>query len=242
MIFNPYELTHLQTETATAASLLSWSEPQIQDNAVVVGLLLCFIAADVLAWCPKGVMRHQLQWIVDTRNARTFESVVVNFPWLKSVLILQAFFSFGLALFSITDSAAGTHLLHPDGVSLTHLGLCASALMGWFMLQWALVSWVSYLFGLKEKSTIMTRSYQASFVVLAPFATICLVALISGLTSAEMTLNLLAALFILSQITFIFNGFKIFYEGFGSLCLIFVYLCALEFAPLYIIWAKIVTE
>lgn len=239
MIFNPYQLVPLTDETVTTASQLQLAIPQLQNNTLVVLLALIFIAADVLAWCPKGVMRHQLKWLTDTRNARTFESTVVIFPWLKPVLIIQLFLSFGLALFCITDAAPSTHLLHPDATVMTTLVHCIAALLGWYLFQLGLINWTCYLFGVREKRTIMNRSYQASFAVIAPLATLCLVGLIAGLISSETTLNLLAALFILSQIGFIFNGFKIFYDGIGSVCLIFAYLCALEIAPLLVIWGKI---
>lgn len=238
MIFNPYQLDTFTTEAAATASRLTAAVPLLQNSAPIVTLVLTFIAADVLAWCPKGVMRHQLQWITDTRNARTFESSVVIYPWLKGVLILQLFLSFGLTLFGAIDPEAGAHFTHMDASSGLQLTLCMSVFLGWYLLQMGFFNWGCYLFGLEDKCTIMSRTYQASFIVLAPLSTICLVALIAGLISSQTTLNLLAALFILSQITFIFSGFKIFYDGFGSICLIIVYLCALEIAPLAILWAR----
>lgn len=221
-------------------SVLSWATPLLQDNVAVVVLVLLFVAADVLAYCPKGVMRHQLKWITDTRSARSFEASIVIFPWLRTILIVQMFLCFGLSLYCLTDDAPSQHLLNPDASSLHSLGLCIGALLGWYLVQWMLIRWFCYLFGITDKFTIMNRSYHAIFILLAPFATLCLILQISGLISNETTLNLLAALFILSQIGFIFNGIKIFLEGYGSFCLIFAYLCALEIAPLLIFWGKYV--
>lgn len=242
MIFNPYQLTPLTDGTATAASQLHWAMPLLQDNELVVALLMLFIAADVMAWCHKGVMPHQMKWITDTRNARTFESTVVIYPWLKAVLLVQLFLSFGLALYCIYDDAPGLHLQQMQSTSMWRFVACMGALLGWFLLQLGLIRWLCYIFDVREKRTIMLRSYLASFVVIAPLATLCLVCLIAGLTSQATALNLLGVLFIISQISFIYNGFKIFCDGFGSICLIFAYLCALEIAPLLVLWAKFATH
>ena len=79
MIFNPYD-THFVEGSASAASSLSWAQLRLEDNAVLVVLILLFLSIDILACRDKSVMRHQLAWITDTRNARTFESVVVIYP------------------------------------------------------------------------------------------------------------------------------------------------------------------
>lgn len=236
MIFNPYQLNTLDGNLATQATHLTWATPQLQDNAAVVALVLLFIAADVLAWCPKGVMRYQLRWITDTRNARTFEASVVMYPWLKLVLAAQLFICFGLALYCCIDSAPGIHLSSLGTEDLKQIGRCIGALLGWYVLQKTFVNWLCYLFGQNEKRTIINRSHLAIFLLLAPFATLALVGIMAGLFSTGTALNLLAALFILSQISFISNGIKIFYDDFGSFCLIFAYLCALEIAPLLMLW------
>ena len=242
MIFNPYQLSSLTDGTATAAHALPWAPHLLQDNVVVVGLLLLFIAVDLLACRYKGVMHHQLQWLADTRNSRTFESSVVINPWLKGVLLAQCFLSFGLTLFCLISDAPGNDLSHPDAVVLTQLVLCCLPLLAWFLLHLGLIDWFCYLYRLTAQRTIMNRTYLAGFVLLAPFTTLCLAGQISGTISHSTTINLLAALFILSQSLFIFNGIKIFYSGIGSGLLIFAYLCALEIAPLLMLWANFVTN
>ena len=101
-----------------------------------------------------------------------------------------------------------------------------------------LFNWFCYLYGMREKRTIMNRSYQATFIVLAPFAMLLFIGLLAGWISSQSALVLLIALFILSQFSYIFSGIKIFYDGFGSLFFIIVYLCTLEIAPLLVFWAK----
>lgn len=242
MIFNPYQLPDSLDPASHAASLLQPALPQLANNTYLVLLVLLFVMADLLAITPRSVVRYQLQWITDTRNARTFEPSSIYFPWLEGVMFVQLFVSFGLALFCLTDPLPGLHLVHPDAASLRTLGWSLGALLGWYLLHLGLFHWLCYLFDYRDKCYIMHRTYQASFVLLAPAATIVLIFLIAGLISDTLALNLLAALFILSQISFIFNGIKIFYQGFGSTCLIFVYLCALEIAPLLMIWGHFATK
>lgn len=236
MIFNPYQPNALDGNIAAQATQLTCATPLLQDNAVVVALVLAFIAADVLAWCPKGVMRDQLRWITNTRNARTFETSVVMYPWLKLVVAVQLFICFGLTLYCSIDNAPGDHLLNLGSADMRLLGHCFGALLGWYILQTTLVNWLCYLFGQNEKRTIINRSHLAIYLLIAPFATLVLAGVLAGLFTTGTALNLLATLFILSQISFISNGFKIFYDGFGSFCLIFAYLCALEIAPLLMLW------
>lgn len=240
MIFNPYDIYFVQ-ETAFSASALPWAIPQLQDNALLVVLILAFLAIDILAYRDKSVMCHQLAWIVDTRNARTFESFVVIYPWLKPLLLLQMFLFFGLTVFCLFDNAPAAHLLSVQPMALANLGVCISILLSWFLLHAGLFNWFCYLFDLQEKRTIMNRSYLATFIVLAPVTTLLFIGLIAGWIPQQAALVLLIVLFIFSQFSFIFSGFKIFYDGIGSLCLIISYLCTLEIAPLLVIWAKFST-
>ena len=241
MIFNPYDLPALIAESAPAVSQLPWAEPQLADNPVLVVLTLAFLVIDLLACRPKGVMRYQFSWLIDTRNARTFESTVTVHPWIKPLLLLQVFLFFGLAIFCLYDDAPAAHLHSLGSIAWIQLGLSMSALLGWYVLQSALFNWFCYLFGLREKRTIMNRTYRASYAVLAPLAMLSFIFLISGTITSEMMHILLAALFIFSQLSFVFNGFRIFYNGFYSILLLIVYLCTLEIAPLLVIWTKITT-
>lgn len=241
MIFNPYDLHFITEETVQAASHLSWAKPLLQDNMLLVGLVLFFLLADLLAVRVKGVLRYQVSWLTDTRSARTFESTAVIYPWLKPLLLVQVFLFFGLTLFCVIDPMYAEHLMHPDVHSAHLLGYCIAALLGWYLLQTIVVNWFCYLFGIKDKRSIMNRSHIATFAVLAPLSMLMFLLLMGDIITTNTGVILLASLFILSQISFIFNGIKIFYEGLGSFLLIFVYLCTLEIAPLLVIWAKITT-
>lgn len=242
MIFaTTLQMTHLPFLAATTASELSWSHPMLQNNAVVVALIILFIAFNLLACHPKGVMTHQLAWLADTRNARTFEASTVVYPWIKPILYIQLYLFTGLSLFCALDSSPAEHLLAPDAETLTRLACYLLIPIAYFIFQTLCFNWFCYLFRTKFQLIIMNRTYHASLLLLSPLATVIFTCSLVGALSGETTLILLAALFILSQILFIFNGIKIFMRGFGSFLLLIVYLCTLEIAPLWVLWIRFTT-
>ena len=243
MIFNPYDLAATYAETVQqTVSALPWALPQPQDNAMIVALLLLSVCINMLAWRRKGVFYSQLMCLINTRRARSFDATTVYFPWIKPLLVCQIFLYFGLSVFYATDDAPALHLAHPDAQVALHLGIAVLVLLGWSLIQSAWVNWFCYLFGQSERQIIMNRAYIASLVVLSPLAMRLFICILLGGIASHTALILLAALFILLQTAFIFNGVKIFYEGLGSLFLIIAYLCTLEIAPILVLWAKLTTQ
>lgn len=220
---------------------LPWALPQLQNNAVLVVLIIAFAAINLLACHPKGMLMQQLAWLGDTRNARTFEASSIVYPWLKPVLVIQLFLFSCLSVYCVTDSSPALHLGNPDLETWMRLGQCLLLPVAVILLQVISYNWFCYLFNIKFQQIIMNRTYLASLIVLSPFATLIFIGTMSGSFSNETTVILLATLFILSQILFIFNGIKIFLRGFDSFLIIIAYLCTLEIAPLWMIWARITT-
>ena len=220
---------------------LPWSLPQLQNNSVIVILIIAFAAINLLACHPKGMLIHQLSWLGDTRNARTFEGSSIVYPWLKPVLIIQLFLFTCLSVYCVTDSAPALHLENPDMDTWIHLAQCLLAPVCLVLLQFISYNWFCYLFRTKFQQIIMNRTYQASQMGISPLGTLIFIGTMAGAFSNNTTLILLAALFILSQILFIFNGIRIFFSGFSSFLIIFVYLCTLEIAPLWVIWIRFTT-
>lgn len=220
---------------------LPWSLPLLQNNTAIVILIIAFATINLLACHPKGMLAHQLSWLGDTRNARTFEASTVVYPWLKPILLVQLFLFTCLSVFCITDSAPALHLENPEVETWLHLAVCLLIPIGIILLQYISYNWFCYLFNTKFQQIIMNRTYMASLIVLSPFPTLIFIGTMSGSFSEETTVILLAALFILSQILFIFNGIKIFLRGIDSFFIIIAYLCTLEIAPLWMIWARLTT-
>jgi len=242
MIFNPYNLTNNTAETVTTASNeLLWAHPLLQNNLVIVATILGFLLVDILAFCPRGVIEHQVKWITDTRNSRTFESQVMTYRWIRPLLMVQLFLFFGLSLYCIYDDSPALHLSQLRHTTWQLLLVCLSALLAWYLFQRFCYNWFCYLFNLREKQTIMNRTYQAGWMIIAVPSMFVFILLMSSSISGTTALFLLATLFILSQLSFIYSGIKIFFDSFGSLLLIFVYLCTLEIAPILVILAKLTT-
>ncbi len=238
MIFNPFDIHTLQQAIQQAAPT-PWATPLMQDNIYLVLLILLFVLVDLLACHPKGVLLHQLAWLGDTRNARTFESTAVIYPWLRPMLQLQFFVFMGLCILSIADPQMARHLATPDAASLRLSAICMTLPVAWYALQGLLVRWFCYLLCLTDQQAIMHRIDRAIQSILAPASTLIFIGVLAGSFTAQTTSILLAALFILSQIVFVFCGFKIFCTNFYSFCLIIVYLCTLQIAPLLVIFTKI---
>lgn len=241
MIINPTYIIQSPVLAIQSGNDLPWALPQLQNNAFLVSLIIAFAAINLLACHPKGMLMQQLAWLGDTRNARTFEASTIVYPWLKPVLIVQLFLFSCLSVYCITDASPALHLEKPDMETWMHLGLCLLIPVVIILLQFISYNWFCYLFNTKFQQIIMNRTYMASLIVLSPFATLIFIGTMSGSFSDETTVILLAALFILSQILFIFNGIKIFLRGLGSFLIIIAYLCTLEIAPLWIIWARLTT-
>lgn len=239
MIFNPYDIPAFPSPLHTTAEALSWAPVLLQDNMGIVLLVLLFIIADLLAWHPNGVMAHQLEWLANTRNARTFEASAVIYSWLKPMLLSQYFVFFSLSCLHVIDPdmAQLLYTLHPESWPL--LLACLLIPLGWFLLQKFLFTWFCYLFGINDRQIIMSRCYTAVHIMLAPLATVVFISVLAGSFSPQTTFILLATLFILSQIAFVFNGFKIFCTNFYAFFILIVYLCTLEIAPLLVFYAKI---
>lgn len=241
MIVNIHILLFAVQKAVIAAASLPWSAPQLQNNAIIVGLIIIFAATDLLACHPKGILRHQLAWLSDTRNARTFEASSIVYPWLKPLLFAQLFIFTCLNLFCIFDEAPAVHLSAPDLATWQLLAYCLLVPLFMLTLQYFGYNWFCYLFRTKSQQIIMNRTYLAALLLLSPLATLIFIGTMISSFSIHTTLILLAALFILSQILFIFSGFRIFLRGFGSFFIIIVYLCTLEIAPLWVIWIKFST-
>lgn len=238
MIFNPFEISQLHESLQPSISL-PWALPQLQDNILLVLLVIIFLMADLLAWHPKGVMIHQLAWLGDTRNARTFDASTAIYPWLKPILMCQYFLFFGLSLLSISDSEMAMHLARPSWPELRPMILCLAVPLLWSAVQQFLFNWFCHLFEIADGRIIMNRCFLATHIILAPISTLIFVSVLAGAIDLQVTQILLIGLFILSQVVFIFNGFRIFCNSFYTTLLIFAYLCTLEIAPLLVIYAKI---
>ena len=204
-------------------------------------VIVAFVSliGDLYSCRPDGVMRRQLSSMADTKNERSFTADDNGLDLGRFLLIFQWCLCFGLILFTRTDADFFQHLQSPDGDTWLRLVVCVSIPAVWFFGQWILYSWWSYLFHLEGKASILTRIYKALHMLAAPVALMVFMFELTGWLSASDSWILLVLTFIIAQIAFIFSGIKIFWSGIGTLCFIFLYLCAFKLAPFLLLWAKL---
>lgn len=213
--------------------------PRLEDNVILVCLVLAYVILNVFGWTQNGVMRLQVQYMHETRNARSFTDIGMSaFNPMRPILLLQLFIFSGLCLFCSLSGYTAYDLLHPDLDTCISLVAYICFPVVWFYFQWASFNWANYLFGDNERIQILNRLYRAIHLLASPLALLLFILLMNGNISPLSTMILLSTLFIFCQVIFIFHGFKIFFTSLSSLCFIILYLCALEIAPLVIIWHK----
>lgn len=213
--------------------------PRLEDNLLLIGVVLFFIMLNILGWGKDGVMYLQTQYMHETRNARSFvDNGTSAFNPMRPILQSQLFIFSGLCIyytlaqsFPLSAMGAGSSWL-PAVISI-------GCPVVWYVFQLASFNWANYLFGDDDRIHILNRLYRAIHLLASPCTLVIFVLLMTGQLSGFGALFLLSSVFILCQILFIFYGFKIFLNGIGSLCFIISYLCALEIAPLVIIWQKL---
>jgi len=205
---------------------------------IVLLAFICFVG-DLYSWRPEGVMRRQLDSMMDIKNERSFNADEGGLDFGRFLLIAQYFICFGLVLYTYINPDSFEDLLHPYMDTWYELSLCIAAPVAWFFCQWLLYRWWSYLFHVEGKAIILSRIYKAVHILAAPIATVVFLLEIAGIISPENSWILLLLTFIIAQIVFIFNGILIFWRGIGTLCFIFVYLCAFKIAPILLFLAKL---
>lgn len=200
--------------------------------------LVCLVAN--LYFCgPNGVIRRQLVNMVESKNERSFNADETGISMGNILLLMQWFFFFGLILFTYINSEFYEDLSNLSLKTLEQLALCMAVPMIWFIVQWALYHWWTYLFQESGRTKILSRIYRALHMIAAPIAMLVFMFEMTGILSPDHSYILLIIIFIIAQIAFILSGIRIFWNGIGTLCFIIMYLCAFKIAPFLILWTKL---
>lgn len=215
---------------------------ELENNSLLVGLMLFYAIIDMLAWSRNGILRKELLAYKDTRNKRMFDMRRTRFTHLKSLLFSQYYLFSGLCLFTIAFPNSGDLLRNlPRSTADTAIKLasCIAVPLLWYMLHFFFQKWGNFIFGGDERTDILMRIYKISHMLAGQFVLLLFTAIVIADIGSFMTTILLIGIFIITQLVFILYGFKLFFRGFWSLCLIFLYLCALEIAPLAVFLVRI---
>ncbi len=199
-------------------------------------LILC-LATNLASWGPYGIIRAQWPNLTDFRNLRTFNNdgeLSVG----RIALMLQWFAFSGITLYAYFDADPYRHLAHPDLSVARDIALCVAVPLVIFFVQWLLYHWWGYIFGQADGIHILDRIYLSAHLLASPFVLVFFLLQSVGLISPLVNLFLLALISITVQIFCFLSGIRIFWRGFGTLFIFFLYLCAFNIVPLLIIWTK----
>ncbi|MBR0036175.1 MAG: DUF4271 domain-containing protein [Bacteroidales bacterium] len=202
-------------------------------------LILLFLVGNILSWMPKGTMREQWNSMRDTRNSRSFNNDEGALTPSSALLLCQWFLFFGIILYTYLDTEFFRHLSDPDMNVAGKIAKCVLIPIAWYFFQWVMFHWWGFLLHQGDRIQILSRIYRSVHLLAGSIALILFLLQMIGWIEPESSLFLLLLIFIIAQIIFIFSGIKIFWNGFGTLYYIFLYLCAFKIAPLLIIWTKI---
>jgi len=184
-------------------------------------------------------MRRQLNSMMDTKNERSFNADEGGLDFGRFLLIAEFFIFFGLVLYTYINPDYSDDLQNPDQDTWYELTICILAPSSWFFLQWVLYRWWSFIFHVGGKATILSRIYKAVHMLAAPIALGVFMLELADVITPDNSWILLLMTFIIAQIVFIFSGIRIFWSGIGTLCFIFVYLCAFKIAPILLLLSKL---
>lgn len=217
---------------------------ELSQNIVLISLVLFYVFVNILAWSKGGVMFRELDALLDMRNERTFNFGEIDFGWTSPFLRIQYYLFFGLCLFlaaipNAVELLEGLLTLSAD--LYIRLGICIVLPFVWSVLHFILYHWICFMFGGDSRIVILDRFYLAVHTFAGPLVMVLFLASIVTEISPILIAVLLSLIFIIVQIAFIFSGFKIFFNSFSSICLFFVYLCALEISPLALLYVKLGT-
>lgn len=215
---------------------------ELENNSLLVGLMLFYAIIDMLAWSRNDILRKELLAYKDTRNKRMFDMRRTRFTHLKSLLFSQYYLFSGLCLFTIAFPNSGDLLRNLPRLTADtaiKLASCIAVPLLWYMLHFFFQKWGNFIFGGDERTDILMRIYKISHMLAGQFVLLLFTAIVIADIGSFMTTILLIGIFIITQLVFILYGFKLFFRGFWSLCLIFLYLCALEIAPLAVFLVRI---
>lgn len=214
---------------------------QLASNIVLIILILVYAIINILAWSKNGILVQEFASLKDTHNERTFSLGEPDFNKTKPFLVIQyyLFFAFSLYVAFVSEPAESLKglMTFSQDVYLM-LGICIAFPLAWYFLQFFFFHWICFIFGGDSRIVIIDRIYRATHMLAGPVIMVLFSVVVICNLSAFWTTILLTGTFIITQIIFIFSGFKIFFSSFGSFCLIIVYLCALEIAPLAVLYVK----
>lgn len=211
--------------------------PKLSTNTVLEILILAFLLVNIIAYLAPGMMKNQVNQVFETRNERAFVPVQSKHYVLRTLLIVQFFLFYALHFFLLLSDDPAARLQHPSEEDWHLLVKCIVSPVAWVCAQMILFNWWGSLISSGSgRLLVMNRVYQSIHILVSPAVMVAFMLELVDIIDVETATFLLSLIFIIIQIMFIFSGIKIFWGGWSTLCFLFLYLCALEIAPLAMIY------
>jgi len=166
------------------------------------------------------------------RTDNTFTVRTVSETGIQASIVLVACLCEGIIInAALTAAGLSTPLsTFPEIASLTVLAL--------LYYLWQLMAYriVGYVFADKLTARQWLKGFNASCALLGMMLVVPAIVVLfnPGLTSLVAGLGILC--YLVARLIFIFKGFRLFYDNFGSLIYFILYLCTLETVPLVLIF------
>ena len=217
----------------TIPRVTNWGTSPLIGSTLIV-LFLLFIVAFNQA---KQFYLETLRSYFRDRERLTYEEADNTSISILFMLIIA------VCTFSIFIAIAANHSQAMDfsQQSLILLGIVVALVSGWLVLQWLAFKYVGMV---ANQSTVMRRfirSFITTFVVCGLLLFPIIVGMIYAPPAQVIFLLYIGLFFIgLAVILILFKAFQFFFNGFTSLCYLFLYLCTLEILPILLLKKAVV--
>lgn len=163
----------------------------------------------------------------DSSAVRTFSETGIQ----MSVVLLACLCEGIIINAAITSSGYATPL--PTFPEIAGLSLIAVAYYLWQLLAYCVVG---YVFTDRLSARQWLKGFNASQALLGMALTIPALVVLFNPEQAPLVVTVGVVCYVLARLIFIFKGFRLFYDNFGSLLYFILYLCTLEIVPPVIIF------
>ncbi|MCI8998096.1 MAG: DUF4271 domain-containing protein [Muribaculaceae bacterium] len=162
----------------------------------------------------------------DTFSVRTFSETGMQIS-----IVLLASIGEGIII-NAAIGINGTGLLS----SFPTIALISSLALLYYLWELAAYRTVGYVFTDRFTSRQWLKGFNASQALLGVALTLPALFVLFNPDASQIVVPIGVLLYIISRLIFIYKGFRLFYDNFGSLLYFILYLCTLEIVPLVLLY------
>lgn len=237
----PVQVEQPKTQTWTPPAFLAGIQPTprvkaaADDPGVISLFVILFLILSITfkhsrklfgsLWSDMWSMRRHRTHYTDRTPA---ESRMVAVFYIQLIVFLAL----------LSQTYAGPMAIVGDGVgwSFNHTLALGAAWLGYYLFMLAGYRTVGYTFADKLTTSVWLRTFNAT-QVFAGFGLALPAALAVFVPEAARgAVTVAVVIYLAARMIFIIKGFRIFYNNFDSWLYFFLYLCALEITPLFVMY------